>query len=211
MFSFTLHVNKGLVSEDDFFQFWCLCFVFFRFFLRNNYTPLHFIHYKIKQSCCFTVEILLYLCDWWSCLTRVWVVFKGTLLLKEIWLWRKELSVTGFFFLWNRKSKSSSVEYLWFVFVCFTKLKKNCHVVPAPAPYLIYFMCWFFSKFLIIVVRCFLMVLMTAMWSDPHTLHLVMMVVETVQWFLCYKYHVYFCEHLICWDLGRSCNHNIKP
>lgn len=58
MFSFTLDENKGLVSEDYFFQFYAS--VVASFLLRNNYKPLHFIHFTIEQSCCFTVEIELY-------------------------------------------------------------------------------------------------------------------------------------------------------
>lgn len=39
-------------------------------------------------------------------LWAVWMFFKGTLLLKETWLWRRELSFSN---LWNRRTKMTSI------------------------------------------------------------------------------------------------------
>lgn len=122
----------------------------------------------------------------------------------------------AFFSLWNRRTKISSVEYLWFClfFVRFTKFRK-------PYPFFFYywhstcasfwrnisnlFVCWLLSKLfpiITVIFRYFLIMLMAAKWFGPHTCcycnwHLVMMTNKIVKCFVHYEWHEHSCAQLL--------------
>lgn len=107
---------------------------------------------------------------------------------------------SAFFNLWNRRTKISSVEYLWFCLFLFVlqSLERlsfffyhyyywysTCASFRRSVSNL--FVCWLLSKLfpvIIVVFRYFLIVLMTAMWFGPHICwycnwHLVMVINES--------------------------------
>lgn len=155
-------------------------FVFYVQFVRNINTVTFYTLSDQKQLFCDGdyVNLTNVICGTTACQFEQFEWF-----LKGPYSWRKpdfgEKSYLwlAFFNLWNRRTKISSVEYLWFYLFLFVlqSLERlsffywysTCASFQRSISNL--FVCWSLSKFfpIIIVLRYFLTVLMTAMWLAP--------------------------------------------